>query len=1098
MDVLNPHDPLEVNTFSKLKNINKLLEKKKSLELSTNFIKQNTLDQLISNYCEIFKYKISMFLFSEETNSILLDNQYIPDIDNKIEISGDSKELCYGTCLKDFLFYFRENNSEIIKIVELLPEDKKIDFSFFLCNLLYGNFFDEKSGQDEFFLMIYLLLEREINGLSSPMEDNFLNDSFMNKVLKIFLLRDDIKKYINQVLISEIKKINETCFKYNSMDIIRNSKKHYKEYMNYKNNYSFLDMERQNFYVNQTFHSNYLNKPFAYTYTFIVIETMKDDDIMDDKEELNKSRIINFENTTINSILLEEFFNEINRNYIKKLLFQERDQFMKSFFIKQLKANENDNNIFNCRDFYYEKMVKEKLISRASIENYIKGYQLIIKFLNNILKNLENKYIIPYSIKIVCKFIYVLFKKKFPKINEFQLYLLIGRFLFDKLIIEIIEKVESINLSEKEMISFDTRKALIDISFIFRQLIKGELITNKQYDNYKIFNQFIIENFVRIKTIIYNCIDINIPNNILSIIEKHPNDDSKIEKNQANDKKPEKHNNNFTSQKCICFNINYLLLFYNIVNNNKEIFIKDGTKFETIFNELSKYIPHMDITNNKYYVITKEELSKEIESMNVGDTNNLEKNEDILNKLKSQIISLLSKIRFKKSWNCLNHYNTKEIFEFVNRYLLSIEKNKKLVPLNWCSKYILENLNLIEEKYKKDDYQLLYKEIERDISKIMIKLTKLNSILNIHINKKFLIIEKKKRRLKKEYQRIKLNILKMKTILFMEKEKIDLCFMDGKKYNELAKIINKNPEKKMNKNNTLIFSETNNCLHSKIKEEKYNYLISSEELNQYHLHRIKNFIFKLCSYNKKISDEIMYYSIYERTENKNSHISSNAQLNNNIAFIIFSKELVRNFMNYIDKIIQISQILKPFKLKEEKKQISKYILDYILKSLCISIYEEKPLLIDNDFHQKCFILNGFIQPSHLKLPEEFNDKNILKDIIYYFKKAEEKRTPSSIYREYEKALDLISLLFNFFFNRIPNSDEMLNMISYCLILTKPKRIIFNTYFCKFFVMDDKIYSKFGINISQIENAINIINKINAQYLKMSDKEFNEKCSKCKL
>ena len=1095
MDEIYPFNMKE-NTLSKLKNLKLLLDNKNALESSINFLKQKTFDQIINNYLEIYKYRISMHLFWKETNKILLDNQFIPDIEDKVEITDDSKELCYDNCLKDFLFYFRENNLELIKIIELIPEEQKIDFSFFLCHLFYNNFINEKSGQDELIFIIYLLLEKEINQLQSPMEDNFLNESFMDYFFRAFLHRDDVKKYINNILISEIENINEKYFKYNPMDIIRNSKKHYKEYMNYKQNYTFLNMEKQNFYVNDIFHSKASNNQLSYSYSFLVVEQMKEDNIMDEKETLSKPRIINYENITINSILLPEFFNEINHNYIKKLLFQEKDEFMRNFYIKQLKSNKNDTFIFNCRDFYFEKMVKEKLISRESIENYNKGYKLIIKFLNNFLKNLENKNIIPFSIKIICKFIYILFKRKFPKIKEFQLYLLIERFLFDKLIIPIFENIECINLSEKEMISFDTRKTLIDIIFVLKKLIKGELITNKQYDNYKIFNQFILDNYSRIKNIIDNFIDIKLSKKILSLIEK--SNKEQIQIINARIKNKEKNYIDFTSQKCICFNIQYLLLFYDIVNNNKNKFIKEGTEFENIFNELSKYIPQIDLNNNKYYIITKEEIQIDIELLYEQEKRKLSKNEEILNKLKFHIISLLSKIHFKKNWNCLYHYNTKQIFEYINRYLLEIEHNKKILPLNWYSKYILENLDLIDEKFKKDDYQLLYKIIENDISKLMTKLKKLNSFLSIHINKKYLSIEKKKKRLKKQYQEIKINILKMKIILFIEKAKIELCFIDGKKYIELQKLINKNQETKIN-NNSLIFSEINNCIHSKIKDEKYNNLLSNEELNQYHLHKIKDFAYKLNSYNKFISEEIMHYLINKRSENQIGQPSSKDVLNNNIAFIISSKEILNIFMNYINNIIQVSQILKPFQAKKEKELIHRSILDYILKSLCISIYEEKPLLIDNDFHQKCSILNSFVLPSHFKLSDKFKDKDILKDIIYYFEKAEEHRIPSSIYKEFEKAINLISLLFKFFFNNTKvESEEMLNMIIYCIILTKPKRMIFNTYFCKFFLMNDNIDNNFGTNISLIENAINIINKINAQFLNLSDQEFNEKCSKFKF
>ena len=62
---------------------------------------------------------------------------------------------------------------------------------------------------------------------------------------------------------------------------------------------------------------------------------------------------------------------------------------------------------------------------------------------------------------------------------------------------------------------------MVDIHIVFKQLIKGELFTKNQYDNYKIFNQFILDNYHRIKAIIRNFIDIKIPNKILPLIEKY-------------------------------------------------------------------------------------------------------------------------------------------------------------------------------------------------------------------------------------------------------------------------------------------------------------------------------------------------------------------------------------------------------------------------------------------------------------------------------------------------------------------------------------------------------------------------------------------------
>ena len=1083
--------------ISKWMNLKSLLQIKKSIESSIDTLRKESFDKFIPNYCEIYKYELAMYLFSKETNRILFDKDYNPDNYKNIEISSDSKELCYDNCLIDFLFYFRENNSELIKIIELLPEENKEEFAYFLCNLFYDNFINEREGQNELILIIYLLLEKEIKDLSSPMEDAFLDNSFLDYFLRALIHKEEIKNYINFVIISEIEKFNETSFGYYSMDIIGLSRAHHKEYLKYKTKYSFFNMEGQNFYINETFKTMEKNiKKHSKKESFVIID--KIDTITTDEDSLNKPGFIAYENIPINSILSNEFFNEINNNFLKTLLFGEKDEFMKNFYIKQLKLSKNNESLFTCKDYYFETMVKEKIVSRSSIESFNKGYELIIQFLNDFLKKLE-KTIIPYILKIICKLIYVLFKKKFPRITEFQLFILIGRFLFDKLFNPIFENIELINISEKDMISFETRKYLLDFASVFKKLMRGELFIGKQPGYYNIFNQFIITKYSRMKNIFQNFIDVKIPNNLQSLIEHFDDNNIKLNLSEINYNYFGKRFVDYIIHKCICFNLNHLLIFYNIVNNNKEKFIVEGSKLETIFNELSKYIPQME-PNNKYYVIVKEILNDEIKRLFEKEKKKSFKKQDILDKLKYQIITLLSEIQIKFNWNFINHYNTKELFDFIYKFLFEFEKKKKIVPLNWYAKYILKNLELIDEKYKKNDYKLLYESIIFDLVKLILQLRDLNSFLSIHINNKHSILENKKNELKIQYEGIKTNILKMKTILFIEKEKIDLCFMDGKKYKKLQKFMsNKNQESNINKD-ILIICEINHCPHSKIKEEKPDKFFSYDEINLCHIHKPKEFASKFSSYTSLISDEIIDHSINQRTEDRPSILSSSKiDINNNILFSDSSKETLHTFMNYINRIIQTSTILKSFQTNEEREKISKCILDYILKALCIKIYEKEPLSLDITFNNKCAVLKSFVEPIQFKIPEEFGDNNILKDIIYYFEKIEKHRIPSAMYKEIGIVIDLISSMYKFYFDRNQNDfDDLLNTIIYCLILTKPKRMIFNIYFCKYFLMNNDITGNAAFNINQIESAITIINKINGQYLNLSDEEFNEKCSKYKI
>ena len=594
------------NKIYKWKKLKILLDSKKSLESSLRLLKEKTLDQFMQNYIEIYKYKIASYLFSKEVNKIFFDKAYIPEIYKNIEISDDYKELCYDSCLKDFLFYFRDNNSELIKIIELLPEEETKEFSFFLCHLFYDNFINEKCGEDELIFMIYLLLEKEVNGLSSPREDKFLNNSFMDYFFRIFFHREEVKNYFYLVLISGIENINQTCFEYYSLDIINDSKTHYKEFIDYKHDHSFFNMEKQYFYVNQTFHCQKMEVPELHSDNFIVIEKNLNDEITNNNQLLTNMRKINYENITINSILLNEFFNEINHNHVQKLFLNEKDELMREFYLRQLKLNQKGSFSINCRD-YYENMVKIKLVSRNAVDNYNKGYHLIIKFINNFLKNFEKNIIIPFSIKIICKFIYVLFKKKFPNLSEFQLYLFVGKFLFDKLIITIFENIDVILIECKKQIkSLELKKTLVDIYYIFKKLTKGEIFINKEFEKYKIFNQFILNNFFRIKNIIQTFINIKIPNNIASFIDYYHMEETRQSEEKIN--KSIEQNHMDISQKCICFKVTHLFLLYNIVNNNKTKFIKEGTKFEKIFNELSQYIPQIELNNNKRRVSNRNKI----------------------------------------------------------------------------------------------------------------------------------------------------------------------------------------------------------------------------------------------------------------------------------------------------------------------------------------------------------------------------------------------------------------------------------------------------------------------------------------------------------
>ena len=143
-------------------------------------------------------------------------------------------------------------------------------------------------------------------------------------------------------------------------------------------------------------------------------------------------------------------------------------------------------------------MIKKK-IAKESIEQFNNGVALVTNFIDDLLTNLENDTIVPYSIKVICKFIYILMKKKFKTITKFELNNFVGRFLFDKLILPILRNPDRTDAGKNRMITLVTRKNLINIYTVFKNLVKGELFNTDQNINLVAFNKYIIDNYYRIK-----------------------------------------------------------------------------------------------------------------------------------------------------------------------------------------------------------------------------------------------------------------------------------------------------------------------------------------------------------------------------------------------------------------------------------------------------------------------------------------------------------------------------------------------------------------------------------------------------------------------
>ena len=125
-------------------------------------------------------------------------------------------------------------------------------------------------------------------------------------------------------------------------------------------------------------------------------------------------------------------------------------------------------------------------------------------------------------------------------------------------------------------------------------------------------------------------------------------------------------------------------------------------------------------------------------------------------------------------------------------------------------------------------------------------------------------------------------------------------------------------------------------------------------------------------------------------------------------------------------------------IEEEKKakdKIIKIVWNYILKSLVIEIYKSDPIGTDIAFYYKCYSLSNFVEPKHLKIPEEICDMQVFKKIQEHLKNMENYRTPDGMFEELN-----ISLAKDFLFEVFRMHASLKELLAISSFISSQKRL----------------------------------------------------------
>ena len=709
------------SSFNKLKKLQISLKEENALKDIFYDNKDELLKKIEKNCYEYYKERIKIQHIYDNNNSnenINNNNNYSNSKNYLIKENAQSElPQCYDVIYR-ILFLLRSNNKLLLELIENIDYSNYEIFSNFLCHYFYNNIFSSTYINEYLLVLIYLLLEKEVDKINEN-NNNFLDDkSFVSKMLINLSRKLEIKNYMENIIKDIICDIedddninnnnNNNIFFGMKHDVIKNyldenkfnlmqikNINNYKEFLftnikkskiylknnsqNENNNNNGNNNKENNNNENNTNIENDIYKEEEYIQNFY--ENLKFDAI---HVAINSSKKKQIKNKEKNDEKEEEskITNEIEKYLISTNLFD------------KILSKSNENNVIinknEINDDYLNDLTKEELIKKLDECNSKEMEEFLINQINfieennndnkiftiqNFLEDLLKKYNFESNREIIEQII-IIYKYNFEKLKNF----------IDNFLLSLINNVKFIPFNLK------------CICKIIEQLI---LIKFPNFSSNKI-NYFISEFFF---------------NNLFFPILINPFFNGIILKNFIN-------NNNFYIKnkiESIILIINKLLQgkLFNANEPNEKAYAIFNTYFIEILPSLFKFF---DALKNVELPIFIQNLINE--RKNKFNNNNKNSNDKILNNTENNEIDL-NKLNLAKSYimrdtttqtqnnnNNKNNSNERKIdISFLEEHPEEHLEHQSIC-LNWSELIIIyETLKKIENNLDKNS--LFYKSFKK-------------------------------------------------------------------------------------------------------------------------------------------------------------------------------------------------------------------------------------------------------------------------------------------------------------------------------------------------------------------------------------------------
>ena len=412
------------------------------------------------------------------------------------------------------------------------------------------------------------------------------------------------------------------------------------------------------------------------------------------------------------------------------------------------------------------------------------------------------------------------------------------------------------------------------------------------------------------------------------------------------------------------------------------------------------------------------------------------------NKIQKENFYNLTKIKDEKTLKKFKKQIPKNDDDFINvifpqiKYNINSEINYNIdndvsQRIIFCTNYLYLYMRKIPQKYKNNNYNLLFDELINE-TKNDIKYLKTNVL--IELKKKIKESEKLKDMNSYYYLQIK-DLEKLKVIEYL--------------YNNLLL----SPNFKIERNQKKIIT--------KIQYQK--------ELNS-EINNINNMIKNFPDFheNKEESDNILDFEESVST-----------------------KKALKDYFSVIKGLVKKEKIIEKYD-KDELRQILYELEDHILYKLYVKLFPFESTKEDVFLYKKCKRL-GFIKPENIIKGKNIINQKLCEEAIKYLDSLDDKLSPIDKIKTIGKAFGIIqnSITFTTGKENLGNDDN-LDPYLYIIIKSKPKNLYSNYKYCDLYLNSVLAKREYGAILRQFTVIIEFIKKMKYNNLiGVSEEEFGE-------